>query len=70
MTTTYSDTSCNSENIVACSQLVARGCCMHVFLVGNNDSESLFINRENVDNVPPTGFEPATFGLEGRRLIY
>ena len=42
MTTTYSDTSCNSENIVACSQLVARGCCMHVFLVGNNDSESLF----------------------------
>ena len=33
MTTTYSSTSCNSENIIACSQLVSRGCCMHVFLV-------------------------------------
>ena len=33
MTTTYLSTSCNSENLVACSYLVARGCCMHVFLV-------------------------------------
>ena len=30
MTTTYYSTSCNSENIVACSYLVARGYCMHV----------------------------------------
>ena len=47
MTTTYSNTSCNSENIVACSQLVARGCCMHVFLVGfhstpSTEGETLF----------------------------
>ena len=33
MTTTYLSTSCNSEHLVACSELVARGCCMHVFLV-------------------------------------
>ena len=31
MTTTYISISCNSEDKVAC--LVARSCCMHVFLV-------------------------------------
>ena len=46
MTTTYESTSCNSENLVACCQLVARGCCMHVFLV-SYIREKLYKNKSD-----------------------
>ena len=49
MTATYTSTSCNSENVVACSQLVARGCCMHVFLVKIiSDAQGSFVSVQNL----------------------
>ena len=54
MTTTYTintNTSCNSENMVACL-VSGEGCCMHVFLVNlnNTNSKSVDDNKNKLTN--------------------